>query len=175
MNFPKGEPIQLRSREKWRGEAEVSSLAPNKGSTADTTQGFSHQAQVLLPTPLSSGTKGGRSPPTAGRREDHSRQQKGKEPGPGDKRWEAERERSWPKSAVVPAPGNGLQLSDMLGRGASCWGCLQQLPPLPPNDKPSLVHLKPLGEFQEAGLLLSLSGGSRAATVAQQPGQAAEQ
>lgn len=46
------------SRENWRGEAEISSLAPKKGNKADTSQGFSHHAQVLLATPLSSGGQG---------------------------------------------------------------------------------------------------------------------
>lgn len=82
MNFLKGEPIQMRrSREKWRGEAEVSSLAPKRGNKADTIQGCSHHAQVLLPPALSSGDRGREiPPPTARRRRDHLQHQKEKEP-----------------------------------------------------------------------------------------------
>lgn len=84
MNFLKGEPIQMRrSREKWRGEAEVSSLAPKRGNKADTIQGCSHHAQVLLPPALSSGDRGREiPPPTARRRRDHLEHQKEKEPEP---------------------------------------------------------------------------------------------
>lgn len=134
MNFLKGEPIQMKgSMEKWRGEAEVSSLAPKKGNKADTTQGFSHHAQVLLPAPLSSGDQGARSTPTARRRGDHLQHQIEKEPGPGE-RWEGQTERCWPKSGVVPVLEKGLQLSDMLGKRSLLWGgSLQQL--LPPSKK----------------------------------------
>lgn len=153
MNFLKGKPIQMKeSREKWRGEAEVSSLAPEKGNKADTTQGFSHHAQVLLPTPLSSGDQGWEihthcKPRTLAASE---RERAGT--------W---RQRWWPKRGVVPVLKKGLKLSDMLGKGSLLLrggGFYNCSPPKKRKRKTtSLVHQKPLGEFQEAGLLLSLS------------------
>lgn len=121
------------SREKWRGEAEVSSLAPEKGNKADTTQGFSHHAQVLLPTPLSSGDQGWEihthcKPRTLAASE---RERAGT--------W---RQRWWPKRGVVPVLKKGLKLSDMLGKGSLLLrggGVLQLLPPQKKEKKNNLI------------------------------------
>lgn len=142
------------SREKWRGEAEVSSLAPEKGNKADKTQGFSHHAQVLLPTPRSSRDQG---------REIHTHCTPRRTLAASEReRAGTWRQRWWPKSGVVPVLKKSLKLSDMLGKGSLLFGGRgggpTTAPPLQKGKEKttSLVHQKPLGEFQETGLVSEL-------------------
>lgn len=156
MNFLKGESILMRrSREKWRGKAEVSSLTHKKGNEADRTQGFSHHAQVLLPNPLSSADRGReipthRAPPrrplAASERERAGTWRQG---------WELQTERGGSCPGERPAAFRRAGLEEPLTGGVSTTA------PTPPRKEKkkttSLAHQKPLGESQEAGLLLSLS------------------